>query len=103
MSFPTTQRTVAGPGTAMIRTKKRMTESALAVVCVYTFVAWVYVAVSALVAPDTLHLRLTHLFAWPHEDTFGVICFGLSFASALGWQLMRARRRCAPQGDESEG
>jgi hypothetical protein len=76
----------------MTRTNQRMAESALGVTAVYTFVAWVYVALCALVAPETLHLPLTHLFAWPHEDTFGVMCFVLSFVFALGWQLLRARR-----------
>lgn len=76
----------------MTRTNQRMAESALRVIAVYTFVAWVYVALCALVTPETLQLRLTHLFAWPHEDTFGVMCFALSFVSALGWQLLRARR-----------
>lgn len=71
---------------------QRMAESTLGVVAVYTFVAWVYVAMCALVHPQTLPLRLTHLLAWPREDTFGVICFALSFVSALGWQLLRARR-----------
>lgn len=79
----------------MTRTNQRMAESALGVIAVYTFVAWVYVALCALVHPQSLHLRLTHLFAWPHEDTFGVMCFVLSFVSALGWQLLRARR-CPP-------
>ena len=76
----------------MTRPNQRMAESALGVITVYTFVAWVYIALCALVAPETLHLPLTHLFAWPHEDTFGVMCFALSFVSALGWQLLRARR-----------
>jgi hypothetical protein len=78
----------------MTRTNHQMAESALGVIAVYTFVAWVYVALCALVHPATLELRLTHMFAWPHEDTFGVMCFVLSFVSALGGQLLRARR-CA--------
>jgi polysaccharide biosynthesis protein PslG len=71
----------------MTRTNQRMAESALGVIAVYTFIAWVYVAVCALVHPATL-------FAWPQAETFGVVCFALSFVSALGWQLLRARR-CA--------
>jgi hypothetical protein len=79
----------------MTRTSQRVAECALGVIAVYTFLAWVYVALCALVAPETLHLPLIHLLAWPHEDTFGVMCFVLSFVSALGWQLLRARR-CHP-------
>jgi hypothetical protein len=71
---------------------QRITESALSVIAVYTFMGWVYVALCALVAPETLQLPLTHLFAWPHEDTFGVICFALSFVSALAWRILRVRR-----------
>jgi hypothetical protein len=77
----------------MIRANQRMAEAVLGVIAVYTFASWIYVALCALVAPDTLHLPLMHLSAWPHEDTFGVMCFVLSFVSALGWQLLRARRR----------
>jgi hypothetical protein len=76
----------------MTRLNQRMAESALGVIAVYTFVGWVYVALCALVAPETLQLPLTHLFAWPREDTFGVMCFAISFVSALGWRLLRARR-----------
>jgi hypothetical protein len=76
----------------MTRLNQRMAESALGVIAAYTFVGRVYVARCALVAPQTLHLPLTHLFAWPHEDTFGVTCFVFSFVSALGWRLLRARR-----------
>lgn len=83
----------------MIRTNQRMAESALGVIALYTFAAWVYVALCALVAPDTLHLPLMHLSAWPHEDTFGVMCFVLSFGSALGWQLLRASRRSPLDAD----
>jgi hypothetical protein len=76
----------------MTQTNRRMAESALGVIAVYTSAAWAYVALCALVHPATLELQLTHMFAWPHEDTFGVMCFALSFVSALGWQLLRARR-----------
>jgi polysaccharide biosynthesis protein PslG len=71
----------------MTPTNQRMAESALGVIAVYTFVAWVYVALCALVRPATV-------FAWPQAETFGVVCFALSFVSALGRQLLRARR-CA--------
>jgi hypothetical protein len=76
----------------MTQPNLRRAESALGVIAVYSFVGWVYVALGALFAPQTLPLPLVHPFAWPHEDTFGFMCFGLSFLSALGWQLSRARR-----------
>jgi hypothetical protein len=87
-----------GDHRAMTRLNQRMAESALGVIAVYTFAAWVYVALCALVHPETLRLPLTHLFAWPHEDTFGVMCFAISFVSALGWRMLRARRTLFSSG-----
>jgi hypothetical protein len=77
---------------AMTRLTERVAESTLGVVAVYSFAAWAYVALCALVHPETLALPLTHLIAWPREDTFGVMCFALSFVTALGRQVLRARR-----------
>jgi hypothetical protein len=34
---------------------------------------------------------LTHLTSWPHEDTFGVLCFAISFASTLTIKVLRCR------------
>lgn len=76
----------------MTRPNQRLAESALSVRALYSLLAWVYVAVCALLAPQTLHLPVTHLFTWPHEDTFGVMCFALSSVSALAGQLLRAGR-----------
>jgi len=56
----------------------------------YTFAGWVYIAENAVVHPRTLGLRLTHLAPWPHEDTFGVVCFAVSFACALISRLLKA-------------
>jgi hypothetical protein len=60
---------------------------ALRTLALYAFAAWVYIALVALVHPETLVLQLTHLTKWPHEDTFGeasfvvsVVCF---YAHAL--------------------
>jgi hypothetical protein len=74
----------------MTRPNLRRAESALGVIAMYAFVAWVYVALCALVAPQILHLPLVQLFAGcvkvnrPHEDTFGFMCFGLSFFVRAG-------------------
>ncbi|MGA2014144.1 MAG: hypothetical protein ABSH51_26915 [Solirubrobacteraceae bacterium] len=48
---------------------------------IYAFAAWVYVAVTALVAPNTLSLQLTHLASWPRTDTFGEMSFLVSLVS----------------------
>ena len=65
----------------------------LRTVAFYAFAGWVYVALNAVVHPDTLHLPLTHFASWPHEDTFGAACFATSFVSALLAQLLRRRSR----------
>ena len=48
-------------------------------VALYAFAGWVYIALVALVHPKTLVIQLTHISKWPHEDTFGEICFIVSF------------------------
>jgi hypothetical protein len=50
----------------------------LRTLALYAFAAWVYIALVALVHPDTLVLQLTHLTKWPHEDTFGEVSFVVS-------------------------
>ena len=57
-------------------------------VCIYAFAAWVYVAAVALVAPQTLSWRLTHLASWPRTDTFGEACFALSFVSFVAFRSL---------------
>jgi uncharacterized membrane protein len=84
----------------MTQLNQRLAESTLGVITVYAFAGWIYVALCALVHPETLHWPLTHLIPWPHEDTFGVMCFVLSFVSALAWRLMRARRTYLSSGDD---
>ena len=48
-------------------------------VALYAFAGWVYITLVALVHPRTLVLQLTHVTNWPHEDTFGELCFVISF------------------------
>jgi hypothetical protein len=50
----------------------------LRTLALYAFAAWVYIALVALVHPETLVLQLTHLTKWPHEDTFGEVSFVVS-------------------------
>ncbi len=60
-------------------------------VALYSFAGWIYIALIALVHPDSLHWPLTHLSSWPHEDTFGALCFAVSFASSLTVKVLRCR------------
>jgi hypothetical protein len=57
----------------------------------YGFAAWVYVALVALIQPDTLSLRLTHLASWPRTDTFGEVSFGVSLVAFWLHQVIRHR------------
>ena len=66
-------------------------EAILITVALYSFAGWIYIALNAIVHPDTLHLSLTHFTSWPHEDTFGALCFAISFASTLAVKVMRCR------------
>ncbi len=55
----------------------------------YAFAAWVYVALVALVEPQTLTLRLTHLSSWPRTDTFGELSFLVSFLAFFTYRTVR--------------
>jgi hypothetical protein len=54
---------------------------ALRTLAIFGFAAWVYIALVALVHPETLVVQLTHFSKWPHEDTFGEISFVVSVVS----------------------
>lgn len=62
-------------------------------IAIYGMIGWVYVAVCALTAPDTLALPLTHLVPWLREDTSGVISFVLSFAGFVTYRMTRPAGR----------
>ena len=70
----------------------RIAQATLLVVAIHAFAGWLYVALCALVHPATLRLQLTHFTTWPHEDTFGALCFVTSFAAALGFGVLWAAR-----------
>jgi hypothetical protein len=59
-------------------------------IALYAFAGWVYVALVALIQPQTLALQLTHLTKWPRTDTFGEISFVVSFIAFWGYTLLRS-------------
>lgn len=61
--------------------------------CVYGFAGWVYIAVNAEVHPQTLGLQLTHFWKYPHEDTFGAICFAVSIICFFTYNLVKADKK----------
>jgi hypothetical protein len=63
----------------------------LRTVWVYTSVAFVYVAVTAVLRPRQLGQRLWHGLSWPHKDTFGAIAFVVSFACFIFLSLLDER------------
>jgi hypothetical protein len=56
---------------------------------VFGLIGWIYIAAVALVHPETLSIQLSHLTPWIREDTFGIICFIVSFFSFFVWNLTR--------------
>jgi hypothetical protein len=52
---------------------------------IFGLLGWFYIAVNAWVNPSTLPLPLSHLTLWIREDTFGAVCFIISFFSFFVW------------------
>jgi hypothetical protein len=59
---------------------------------IHSFAGWFYIAQNAVFHPETLKLPLTHLLSWPREDTFGIICFGVSIVSLFVFMLIKDKR-----------
>ena len=68
---------------------RRVYNSIFLAVALYSFAAWAYVAATALAQPQTLSWQLTHLARWPRTDTFGELCFVLSFVAFIAYRLTR--------------
>lgn len=68
--------------------KRRIALGASRTLALYGFAGWVYIALVALVHPDTLGLQLTHFVTFPHEDTFGELCFAVSLVSFFSYNLL---------------
>jgi hypothetical protein len=54
---------------------------------VFGLLGWLYVVGNAWIHQETLAMPLTHLTPWIREDTFGIICFGVSFVSLFVWKM----------------
>ena len=59
---------------------------ALRAIRLYGAAAWIYLAGNSVSHPDTMRQPLTHLLAWPHENTAAVACF---VASAVAFLALR--------------
>ncbi|SRR6266702_8754535 len=82
--------------------KRRIAIGVSRTLAVYGFAGWVYIALVALVHPYTLRLQLTHFTKFPHEDTFGETCFGVSMVSFFIHSLLRSSAENVP-GPGSSG
>jgi hypothetical protein len=69
--------------------KHRIALGASKTLALYSFAGWVYIALVALIHPSTLGLQLTHFTSFPHEDTFGELCFAISLVSFFVYSLLR--------------
>ncbi len=74
-------------------TRRKLFRVLLLTLWVYGFAGWVYIVINSEVHPQTLGLQLTHFWKYPHEDTFGAICFAVSFISFFAWNLLRDERK----------
>jgi hypothetical protein len=72
--------------------KRRIALAASLTLAVYGFAGWVYIALVALIHPHTLGLKLTHFMTFPHEDTFGEVCFVVSLVSFFVYNFLRSSK-----------
>ncbi len=56
---------------------------------VFGFAGWIYIAENAVFHPETLSWGLTHFSSFPREDTFGAVCFAVSFVSFFIYNLIK--------------
>ena len=59
---------------------------------VFGFLGWFYIVLNSEIHMQTLSMPLTHLFPYPREDTFGILCFLVSFVSFFVWNLVKDER-----------
>lgn len=69
--------------------KRRIAFEASRTIALYSFAGWVYIVLTALVEPNTLSLQLTHFAKFPRDDTFGEVCFAVSFISFFIYSMLR--------------
>jgi amino acid permease len=56
---------------------------------VFGLLGWMYIVGIAYIHPETLPQALTHLTPWIREDTFGIVCFAVSFVSFFVWNMSK--------------
>jgi Na+(H+)/acetate symporter ActP len=76
-------------GASLAPVKHRILMAVALSLAIYGAAGWIYIAANAVSHPESLHMPLTHFANWPREDTFGAVCFAVSFVSFLTYQLIR--------------
>jgi len=56
---------------------------------VFGFGGWIYIAENAVFHPDTLARPVSHILPFPREDTFGIVCFCVSFVALFTYMMVR--------------
>jgi hypothetical protein len=79
----------AGPEPVRDGGRRRIVREISLALAVYGMAGWIYVAICALAAPQTLALPLTHLLPHLREDTSGVLAFLISLLGFISYRLTR--------------
>jgi hypothetical protein len=80
-------------GILLYMTFRKILQSATITGFIFGFAGWYYIAQNAVYHPVTLHMPLTHFWKYPHEDTFGAICFAVSIICCFTYFLIRDDRK----------
>jgi hypothetical protein len=70
-------------------TKRKFFQALTLTGFIFGFAGWYYIAQNAVYHPQTLGRQLTHFWRYPHEDTFGAICFAVSIICCFVYFLIR--------------
>lgn len=60
---------------------------------VFGLLGWLYIVLNSEFHMWTLSQPLTHFLPWPREDTFGAVCFLVSFVSFFVWNLVKEQKQ----------
>lgn len=74
---------------AILKQMKKLFRALSFTTFVYGFAGWVYIAQNAVHHPESLAWPLTHFAPFPREDTFGAVCFAVSFLSLFAYMYLR--------------
>jgi hypothetical protein len=59
---------------------------------IFGLLGWFYIVVTSWIFPASLPLPLSHLTLWIREDTFGIVCFIVSFLSFFVWTFTKQKK-----------